>query len=102
MIIEKYLEVDKKVYACFIDYEKAFDRVNHEQLVRILQSIGLTEVDILIIIRLYWEQEAVVRTEAGISERINNKKSVRQGCVLSPILIFRETNGLGGISIGRQ
>ena len=27
---EKYLEMGKELYACFIDYPKAFDTVNHE------------------------------------------------------------------------
>ena len=29
-INERYLEKHKDVYTCFIDYEKAFDRVKHE------------------------------------------------------------------------
>ena len=30
MINERYLEKQKDEYGCFMDYEKAFDRDNHE------------------------------------------------------------------------
>ena len=33
MISERCCEMNKEVYLCFIDYEKAFDRVNHEKLI---------------------------------------------------------------------
>ncbi|GFR76600.1 RNA-directed DNA polymerase from mobile element jockey-like [Elysia marginata] len=35
---ERYLEVHKEIFACFIDYSKAFDSVKHEQLIEILQK----------------------------------------------------------------
>jgi len=35
-------DVNHNVYTCFIDYQKAFDRVEHDKLVKILEEIGLT------------------------------------------------------------
>ena len=35
-IIEKPREFQKNIYFCFIDYAKAFDRVNHNKLWKIL------------------------------------------------------------------
>ena len=37
--------MDKKIYACFIDYEKAFDRVNHDKLIECLDNIEINEKD---------------------------------------------------------
>ena len=34
IIIQRYLEVQKPVYICFIDYEKARDRVYHERIMQ--------------------------------------------------------------------
>ncbi|XP_077295049.1 uncharacterized protein LOC143917414 [Arctopsyche grandis] len=51
------------VYACFIDYEKAFDNVRHNKLIEILSQIGLDKRDIRLIGELYWNQAAVVRIE---------------------------------------
>ena len=41
LICERHLEVQKDVYICFIDYEKAFDRVRHEPLMQCLSEIGV-------------------------------------------------------------
>ena len=36
-IMEKAREFQKSIYFCFIDYAKAFDRVDHNQLWKILR-----------------------------------------------------------------
>ena len=38
-IIERSLKVLKRVYVCFIDYTKAFDKVKHEELIHILREL---------------------------------------------------------------
>ena len=52
MLCERYCEVSKDIYACFIDYEKAFDRVNHESMIKCLKDIGLNGKDIRLIVNL--------------------------------------------------
>ena len=107
-INERYLEKQKDVYICFIDYEKAFDRVNHEMLIEKLKLVGLDGKEVRVIARLYWEQAAVVRTDKGNSKGIKIRRGTRQGCVLSPYLfnlftelIFRVIeNENEGVSIG--
>ena len=39
-IIKKAREFRKNIYFCFIDYTKAFDRVDHNKLWTILQEMG--------------------------------------------------------------
>ena len=41
LICERHLEVQKDVYICFLDYEKAFDRGRHEPLMKCLSEIGV-------------------------------------------------------------
>ena len=106
--LKPFLKHRYTLYICFIDYEKAFDRVNHDKLIEKLKLAGLDGKDIRIIARLYWEQVAVVRTEKGNSEGIKIRRGTRQGCVLSPYLfnlftelIFRVIeNDDDGVSIG--
>ena len=41
IIIQRYTEVQKPVYICFIDYEKAFDRVYHDRIMQCLDHIDM-------------------------------------------------------------
>ena len=84
MICEHYSEVNRDVYACFIDYEKAFDRVNHEKIIKCLNDIGINGKDLEMIVNLYWTQGASIRLEKSLTDEIRIKRRVRQGCVLSP------------------
>ena len=70
----------------FVDYQKAFDRVNHEKLVEVMKKAGILELEQRLIINLYWNQYATVRTREGKSRRICIRRGVRQGCIISPIL----------------
>ena len=42
-IIEKAREFQKSIYFCFIDYAKAFDCVDHNKLLKILQEMGIPD-----------------------------------------------------------
>ena len=87
LICERHLEVQKYVYICFLDYEKAFDRIRHEPLIQCLREIGVDGKDIKIIRNLYWDQTASVRIMSELSEDIRIQRGVRQGCVASPTLV---------------
>jgi hypothetical protein len=39
MLAERVLEMDREMYVCFIDWEKAFDRVRWNILLKILKDI---------------------------------------------------------------
>ena len=61
-IIEKGREFQKIIYFCFIDYKKAFDCVNHNQLWTILKQMGIPDHLTSFLRNLYAGQEAIVRT----------------------------------------
>jgi len=42
-IMEKAREFQKNIYFCFIDYAKAFDCVDHNQLWKILKEMGIPD-----------------------------------------------------------
>ena len=70
------------MYACFIDYEKAFDWVNHEKMIKCLNDIGKNGKELKLIVNLYWTQRASIRLEKSLSDKIRIKRGARQGCVL--------------------
>ncbi|GFS06276.1 endonuclease-reverse transcriptase [Elysia marginata] len=77
----KYLEMKRNIYACFIDYSKAFDTVGHDKLIDILNKTEIDQNDIESIARLYWNQKTRIRLNSEISTPVNIKRGVRQGCV---------------------
>ena len=42
-IIEKAKEFQKNIYFCFIDYAKAFDCMDHNQLLKILKEMEIPD-----------------------------------------------------------
>ena len=86
-IMEKGKEFQKKnIYFCFIDYAKAFDCVDHNQLWKILKDMGIPDHLTCPLRNLYAGQEATVRTGYGTTDWLQKGKGVRQGCILSPCL----------------
>ena len=46
MIMEKAIEKQKDINICFIDYVKAFDGVKHQELINVLEQIGIDKKNI--------------------------------------------------------
>ena len=84
-IIKKAREFQKNIY-CFINYAKAFDRVDHNKLWKILQKMGIPDHLTCLLRNLYAVQEATVRTGHGTIDWFQIGKGVGQGCILSPCL----------------
>ena len=85
-IIEKARECQKNIYFCFIDYTKAFDCVDHDQLWKILKEMGIPDHLTCLLRNLYAGREAAARTGHGTTDWFQIGKGVRQGCILSPCL----------------
>ena len=73
-------------YICFVDFEKAFDRVNWAKMLSILKNIGVDWRDRRLISELYMGQTAVVKIGEEYSKPCVIGRGVRQGCCLSPLL----------------
>lgn len=86
VLVQNCYDQRKDVYLCFIDYEKAFDRVQHHKLMQLLKRLDLDQKDIRCIENLYWSQTAQIKLGGNMSNNIRIRRGVRQGCVLSPLL----------------
>src|SRR6476619_6642810 len=104
MIYERSLEFENNVYICFVDFEKAFDRVNRENMMKVLQSIDVDWRDRRMISELYMNQEAVVSIAGGESDSGINERGFRQGCPLSLLLfsIYAEMMMKKALECGRE
>ena len=83
---KKARDFQKNIYFCFIDYAKAFDYVDHNELWKILQEMGIPCYLTCLLRNLYADQEATVRTGHGTTDWFQIGKGVCQGCILSPCL----------------
>uniref|UniRef100_A0A8D8UAM4 Craniofacial development protein 2 n=1 Tax=Cacopsylla melanoneura TaxID=428564 RepID=A0A8D8UAM4_9HEMI len=86
MLAERLMDVNRDMYVCFIDWEKAFDRVNWNILMKILKDIQINWKDRRLIRELYKGQKVVVRVENEETEEVIIGRGVRQGCCMSPAL----------------
>ena len=64
-IMEKARESQKNIDFCFIDYAKAFDCVDYNNLWKILKEMGIPDHLTCLLRNLYASQEATVQTEYG-------------------------------------
>ena len=75
-IIEKARQFQKNIYFFFIDYAKAFDCVDHNQLWEILQEMGIPDHLTCLLRNLYAGHEATVRTGHGTTHWFQIRKGV--------------------------
>ena len=83
---EEYRKVDKKLYMCFVDMEKAFDRIPRKVIEWALRKKSLPERLVRTVMDLYEGSKTKVRVGNGYSEEFLVKVGVHQGSVLSPFL----------------
>ena len=85
---EKYRAVNKPLYFCFVDLEKAFDRVPRDVLWWALRSLRVEEWAVRAIQGMYHNARSRVRVNGQLSEEFKVQVGVHQGSVLSPLLFI--------------
>jgi hypothetical protein len=83
---EKFLSKKKSLYFCFVDLEKAFDRVPRSMIEFALRKKGIEEKLVRAVMRLFEGARTRVRVESELSDAFEVKVGVHQGSVLSPLL----------------
>ena len=84
---EEYQNKDKKLYMCFVDMEKAFDRVPRKVMEWAMRKKGLSEVIVRAVMSRYDGAKRRVRVVSVYSEEFEVKVCVHQESVLSPLLL---------------
>jgi hypothetical protein len=87
-LFEKYCQKqNQKLYACFIDFRKAFDSIWHDALFLKLQRLGIGGPFYNVITNMYKKVTSVVKySKTELSNPFSISRGVKQGDVLSPIL----------------
>jgi exonuclease III len=76
----------KKLYACFVDYQKAFDSVNRDSLWAVLKKVKTSTKMLKMIQGIYASVQSCVRWGSQMSDFFDCPAGVKQGCMLSPLI----------------
>jgi len=95
-LIDKYVNGSTrgKLYACFIDFKKAFDSVWHEGLLTRLLQYNINGNFYSLIKNLYSKSKCFIKLGSKRTGTFEYTRGVRQGCILSPLLFNLYLNEL--------
>ena len=108
-LCEKAHAFNKPTFFCFIDIEKAFDKVQLKHVIKILDKFKIPDNLINLIHDIYSNNTARIKTEGRLSGSIPVNQGIRQGDSFSPLLfnivmdeIIGEIKNLKGYSLGDE
>ena len=95
-LVDKYVNTVKqgKIYACFVNFKKAFDRVWHNGLLHKLLLVGIGCNFFNVIKDMYSKTRCCIKLNSSITSTFNYNRGVGQGYVLSPALFNLFLNDL--------
>ena len=86
-LIQHYChQKNEKIFACFVDFSKAFDTIPRDLLFQKLMGYGITGKFFNNIKTLYSNDNCCVKVRDKITETFLANQGVKQGCILSPLL----------------
>ena len=78
-----------------IDFDKAYDRVEWDFILQSLHDVGLGKKFINYTHMLLGNASSIVAFNGSLSQPIQLKRSIRQGCPLAPLLFVIVADSLG-------
>ena len=94
-VITKYLrQKGSRLYAIFVDFEKAFDRIDRSMLWNKLNTLNVSSKMVKMLRSIYSEVKYYVKCDTELTNYFNCMNGVRQGCAVSPILFCFFLNDL--------
>ena len=85
-VIEHSQKKKTKGFLISLDQEKAFDRVNHQFLYRVMEKMNFGNIFIDWIKTIYFHNESFIMLNGHMSLPVIIKRGVRQGCPISALL----------------
>ncbi len=93
-IIENRKLSRKHTFVTFVDFSKAYDRINRPFLWQKLSAMGLSEKMVSALQVLYSEVECCVKINGFNSDWFSVNTGLKQGCLVSPVLFNLYINDL--------
>ena len=94
-IIDQYAIKQKRpLFLCFVEFRKAFNKVDHKLLWDKINQYGVGGKFLDIIKSMYQKVKSCFRANNGLTNVFSHSRGVRQGCLLSPLLFSLFLNDL--------
>ena len=84
-IVSENINHKRRVYACYIDFKKCFDRLDRAILYKKLQILGIPFQICEILNDIYMGLSAQIRSGDSLYEKFASEIGLPQGCIFSPI-----------------
>jgi hypothetical protein len=88
LLAEKAKRQGKKIYNCFIDFQKAFDTIKHKIMWATLESYGVESKMVTLLRQIYEKAQSAVRIGKEYGEWFHTDVGTRQGDPLSPLFFI--------------
>ena len=85
-IIETWIKKKSDTFVAFIDFSKAYDRINRELLWYKLARLGISDQFIEVLKSSYHNVQCTTRINDFATEWFDVSVGLKQGCILSPVL----------------
>jgi len=93
-VTDYYRNRGSHVFLCFIDFSKAFDRINYWKLFGQLLVDGMEQCFVKLLAFWYSNKTVCVSWQNTVSGHFEIRNCTRQGVILSPYLFTRYVCGL--------
>ena len=80
------IELKKDDMLCALDFSKAFDCVDRDFMLKMLEYLGIDNNTISLMKTLYADTKSIIEFNLEFSEVLDITRGVRQGCPLSALL----------------
>jgi hypothetical protein len=90
--VDNHRHMGRPLFACFVDFEKAFDRVDRSKVVDACRLVGMHGRFLEAVMRIYDDIQMVVTVNGATGQPFSTYMGTKQGSELSPLLfgIFME------------
>ena len=87
-MVEKRMEMQRRIAVGFVDLEKAYDTVPRDMVMATARWMGVPEAEARMVEAMYERTKGRVVVGSGLSEEFQVNIGLRQGSALSPLLFI--------------